>query len=387
MNILTEMLFSLDYENNTEKVTFRYANEYDLYDTREHEYVEETHLYGTMLLDISESASLFIDIVHKKYDVEVNDVDEFIKCVPKFTRFLKKFRPEIAAIPDRFALLRERSLRTIDALLEWEKPKYKSQLANIIDAYNEIFACAIKISEYAKQIEILFDNDVFSKSVLGAPSSPVTRWDAIYRILGIGDQKYMKYSAPTSAPTGSNVGSTTSEGFHMTSKLIPDLFDDATGSLSFLFGGEVKQKLILTEYENRHRYDLCYYVDYDMQGTILAYIFDMVNNNAMVRKCKNCGRYFIAKGKAIYCERTIDPSGNTCRKTGPTESYKSRLRDSPANKAYRQEYKNNFGRMSKGTITKEEFEDWKQLALQFREDVNNGIVPIQDFLDWLKYGD
>ena len=39
----------------------------------------------------------------------------------------------------------------------------------------------------------------------------------------------------------------------------------------------------------------------------LKYILDAVYNGSKLRKCQNCGKYFISKTKAIYCE--------SCRKT------------------------------------------------------------------------
>ena len=67
--------------------------------------------------------------------------------------------------------------------------------------------------------------------------------------------------------------------------------------------------------------------------------------------------------------------------------YTQNLDNAPEKKAYRLTYKNNFAKMKKGALSEAEFERWKKEAKKLKKDVESGVMPVEAFLDWLKYGE
>ncbi|MGO4928349.1 DUF6076 domain-containing protein [Fundicoccus sp. Sow4_F4] len=56
-----------------------------------------------------------------------------------------------------------------------------------------------------------------------------------------------------------------------------------------------------------------------------------LTDRTLVKKCRNCGRYFVVKNLNVeYCSRLIDPDeesldNRTCSDVGPKRSYMKKL--------------------------------------------------------------
>lgn len=113
-------------------------------------------------------------------------------------------------------------------------------------------------------------------------------------------------------------------------------------------------------------------------------IVSMINANIMVRKCKNCGKYFVVSNRKIaYCNR-IDPSGKCCSSIGSTRSFQQKLEHDEALKVYTRAYKTHYARVKKGTMSKSDFSKWCAEAKTKLEKARTGELDITDFQKWLK---
>ena len=54
-------------------------------------------------------------------------------------------------------------------------------------------------------------------------------------------------------------------------------------------------------------------------------VLSMIQTNTVIRKCRNCGKYFVVKNRNIaYCER-LDESGKRCSDVGSTRSFQRKM--------------------------------------------------------------
>lgn len=113
-------------------------------------------------------------------------------------------------------------------------------------------------------------------------------------------------------------------------------------------------------------------------------IIAMVESHIMIRKCKNCGKYFVVNNrKTVYCDR-IDESGACCSAIGSNRSFQQKLEEDEALKLYTRAYKTHFARVRKKKMTQEDFSDWCSNAKRNLNKVRKGELAISTFQEWLK---
>jgi len=113
-------------------------------------------------------------------------------------------------------------------------------------------------------------------------------------------------------------------------------------------------------------------------------IISMIKSNIMIRKCKNCGKYFVANNrKTVYCNR-IDKSGTYCSAVGANRSFQQKLVKDEALKIYTRAYKTHFARTRKKKMTQEDFSNWCTDAKENLNKVRAGTLDISTFQEWLK---
>ena len=107
-----------------------------------------------------------------------------------------------------------------------------------------------------------------------------------------------------------------------------------------------------------------------------------------IKKCKNCGKYFIANNKQIYCDN-ISPQNikYTCR-TLPDE-----IRNKDAiYQLYRQRYQSQNNKLNRnikvGNISEKElskrFERWNELAILKLEECKQNKISLEQYEQWFK---
>lgn len=119
---------------------------------------------------------------------------------------------------------------------------------------------------------------------------------------------------------------------------------------------------------------------------ISYHLQECVRRELRLRVCRNCGRYFYMSGRntAMYCNRAIDGKDRTCRGVAPVRAWAERSKKDAAFCEYRREYKRRFAWIKAGRIQPDDFYAWSKLAKEKKEECNAGIIPYDDFTEWLR---
>ena len=109
--------------------------------------------------------------------------------------------------------------------------------------------------------------------------------------------------------------------------------------------------------------------------------------NYPIKKCQNCGMYFIPKAKTdeIYCDYPKENS-KTCRELGAFQSYTERLKQNKAMGEYRRTYQQKFMQVRKdknNTKLAKDFETWKKQAKEKINDMKKGKLTENEVYEWI----
>ncbi len=127
----------------------------------------------------------------------------------------------------------------------------------------------------------------------------------------------------------------------------------------------------------------------DFEDFIVASLTELLKNKKNIKKCENCGRYFLAKrSDAKYCDYPSPQNKNkTCKEYAPAVNYEDNLDE--ATRLYRKIYKtlnqdklrNPYGEHIK------RFEKFKEETKQWKQTIKNGNRTKEEFFEWLKQED
>jgi len=111
----------------------------------------------------------------------------------------------------------------------------------------------------------------------------------------------------------------------------------------------------------------------------------MLELDLRIKKCKNCGRYFILKGnyQTEYCDRTMKGETQTCQNIGATTKYAKKVKDNPALALFNRAYKRYHARMKVGSVKPDAFKKWKYEAVVMRDKCLNGEITAGELEEWL----
>ena len=114
--------------------------------------------------------------------------------------------------------------------------------------------------------------------------------------------------------------------------------------------------------------------------------FKMLECEATVRKCRNCGRYFVVKGNynTEYCDRPVEGSVRTCQAIGAEKAYKEKISTEDAWKLYKKYYKRYYARIAVVTIKEKNFRRWNAEAAYKRDDCLAGAITSAEYENWLE---
>lgn len=109
--------------------------------------------------------------------------------------------------------------------------------------------------------------------------------------------------------------------------------------------------------------------------------------NYPIKKCQNCGMYFIPKAKTdeIYCDYPKEDS-KPCRDLGAFQAYTERLKNNQAMGEYRRTYQQKFMQVRKdksNTKLAKDFETWKKKAKEKINDMKKGKLTENEVYKWL----
>lgn len=119
--------------------------------------------------------------------------------------------------------------------------------------------------------------------------------------------------------------------------------------------------------------------------------FKMIELDLKIKKCKNCGKYFVLKGdySTDYCDRIQSGEKFTCKKLAAMKARKEKVNNNPILKEYEKAYKRNYAKFINKRWNIEEFRLWAEEATerrattskQYKANLNEQIV--QDFKKYL----
>lgn len=119
---------------------------------------------------------------------------------------------------------------------------------------------------------------------------------------------------------------------------------------------------------------------------ILRYeLVQMLTQGVEYKLCKNCGKLFIPSGRSdsLYCERIMPGQEKPCNVIGANIAAKKKVNENPALALYRQAYQRLNKRVEYEYMTQEDFNTWKSLALEKREQCVSGGLSCDDFKAWI----
>ena len=113
-------------------------------------------------------------------------------------------------------------------------------------------------------------------------------------------------------------------------------------------------------------------------------IMTMIRSGTMIRKCKNCGKYFVLNNRIVaYCNRA-DESGMLCSAIGSKQTFQKKLEKEEELKIYNRAYKTHYARVRNGKMSQDDFSSWCHKAKEKLEKVRAGELDISIFQEWLK---
>jgi hypothetical protein len=114
----------------------------------------------------------------------------------------------------------------------------------------------------------------------------------------------------------------------------------------------------------------------------------MIEHDVFIKKCKNCGHFFIPKRRADaeYCERMFEESGKKCSEIGAMVQYEKRVAGNPILEAHKKAYRRFNSRTRLKKMTQAEFLQWSEQAGQKRDECLTGELPFDEYIAWLEQG-
>lgn len=106
----------------------------------------------------------------------------------------------------------------------------------------------------------------------------------------------------------------------------------------------------------------------------------ILKNEVVIRKCKNCGDYFIpgSRSDEIYCDKLL-PNGKTCKTVG----YDERVKGDSILREYRKIYKTQNARKQRNSHQKgisEKFKNWVMFAKEKVRECQAGRISIDEMV-------
>ena len=111
----------------------------------------------------------------------------------------------------------------------------------------------------------------------------------------------------------------------------------------------------------------------------------VINDNELIRQCKNCHRYFLTtKSNTFFCDN-IYYEGKTCKEVGNQLKQKQNEDENPVYGKYRKKFANKatFLKINPDIYSKEDYDNWKKEAQQYIQDIKKGIKTEDQFNKWL----
>ena len=128
---------------------------------------------------------------------------------------------------------------------------------------------------------------------------------------------------------------------------------------------------------------LCETYRFTSLGAFLYFeLFKCIEEKFMPVKCRNCGRWFIMKHTTFshYCKRLVSSNPpKTCRDNAMSHNFKEKIKSDPVWEIYNRAYKQHYARYMKKKMSKSQFAEWGDYAIELRTKAADGELEIEEY--------
>ena len=135
---------------------------------------------------------------------------------------------------------------------------------------------------------------------------------------------------------------------------------------------------------NRYGIKEIYEID-NFYNFLFLELYFILQQKTYLKKCKNCGKYFLTTNLAvIYCNNTFEDN-KTCREIGASKVFAKNLENDEAYNLYRKVYKKKQAlAKSKGGSFEIEYNLFKHQGKDKKNAYNLNEITKDEFIEWLK---
>ena len=114
-------------------------------------------------------------------------------------------------------------------------------------------------------------------------------------------------------------------------------------------------------------------------------IMNMIMQGHSIRRCKNCGKYFVQYGDRIvdYCDEIPEGETKPCSMIGSSRQFTASLKDDPIKQTYTRVYKKYVARRRLKTVTEGQFAEWSVQAKKLRAHAYEVDMHVETFREKL----
>ena len=98
-------------------------------------------------------------------------------------------------------------------------------------------------------------------------------------------------------------------------------------------------------------------------------LMNMIMQGHSIRRCKNCGKYFVQYGDRVvdYCDEIPEGETKACKTIGSSRHFTASLKDDPIKQTYTRAYKKYVARRRLKTVSEGQFATWSAEAKKLRQ--------------------
>lgn len=127
-------------------------------------------------------------------------------------------------------------------------------------------------------------------------------------------------------------------------------------------------------------YEITSFSDY-----LLLQVSLLTEKKVVIKRCKNCGRYFMPEKISIdYCQRILPGETQSCYEIGPKRVFNKLLAADLPRNLYSKAYKKYQARLRRKVITEDEFNAWRENAKEYLEKVQHELISMEEYTEWMQ---
>jgi len=127
---------------------------------------------------------------------------------------------------------------------------------------------------------------------------------------------------------------------------------------------------------------------YTADDLIAFFICDLIEKNYIIKKCENCGKYFIPTNRtdAVYCNnQSPQDHSKTCKEYAPYAKFLKKSQNDPVYKLYKRVYnkKRNAAKRCSSAPIQRDFVEFNNSVRTWKIQIKSGEKTEQQYSDWL----